>query len=626
MLRAMQSPGSLGRRPSPFVAAVLSLIFPGLGQLYAGRPARALGFAAAPFLALALIGGVLVSKASRDALMANVLSPDVLQLVFVLDVLVAIYRIAAVVDAWGVAALIGRDAAAAGGLVHGPRTAGIRGGSGARGSASSGGASLALVGRVASVAGLAAVVLVLITGHVALGRYDRIAYDTITGISDSGNPGDTPDPGSSPGADATAGASVGPDASSGPAPSAVPWNGTDRLNVLLVGSDQRQGDSTFNTDTMIVASIDPTSGQVAMFSIPRDTENVPLPPGSAAARAFTGGVYPNRINSLWSFAAGHSGIFPGGSSTARGSAALKGALATMLGIDIKYYVMVNFAGFQKVVDTLGGVTIDVQLPVQDYSFPSMTDSGQLKLYIPPGIVHMDGTTALEYARARHQTNDFDRSGRQQRVVTSIRAQTDILSLLDPNKLQALSTELKASIRTDFPSNLIPSLVSLAEKVDLANLRSFVFTPPVFQTECTPGQCQVHYFIHHKIGVIQQTVRNAFTVDPKLAQSRLKLAGANAIVCVLAGTPKSTASSVTDYLDYLGVGAIVGPVNGGRADKATYPNTVVTFYNGAEATMPETVAVLGRVFGVTIVTAADPAVKADVIVITGAATPPLKVPQ
>jgi LCP family protein required for cell wall assembly len=626
MLRAMQSPGWPRRGPSPFVAAVLSLIFPGLGQLYAGRPARALGFAALPFLALALVGGVLAQKASRQALMATVLSPDVLQVVFVLDILVAIYRIVAVVDAWGVASLAaGRTAGAIGtGSAFGPAPR-PRTGTGSPGPGAA--ATLAATGRIASVAGLAAVVLVLLTGHVALGRYDRIAFETITGITDGSNGGDAPDATSSPGSSANGGASASPGESLAPLASAVPWNGTDRLNVLLVGSDQRKGDTTFNTDTMIVASIDPASGQVAMFSVPRDTENVPLPPGSAAARAFTGGVYPNRINSLWSFAAGSPGIFPGTSSTARGAAALKGALGTMLGIDIKYYVMVNFAGFQSVIDTLGGVTIDVQNPVQDYSFPSMGDGGQLKLYIPPGIQHMSGAQALEYARSRHQTNDFDRAGRQQRVVTSVRAQMDVLSLLDPNKLQTLSSELKAAIRTDFPSSLVSPLVSLAEKVDLANLRSFVFTPPVYQTECSPAQCVVHYFIHPRLDAIQQTVKNAFTVDPKLAQSRLKLAAENATVWVLSGTHSTgTTSTLVNYLDYTGVGAVVGPVNGGRADKATYPDTVVTFYNGAEATMPETVAVLQKTFGVTIVTATDPAMKADVVVITGTSTPPLKVPK
>ncbi len=221
---------------------------------------------------------------------------------------------------------------------------------------------------------------------------------------------------------------------------------------------------------------------------------MPLPPGSAAAAAL-GGVYPNRINSLWSYAQGNPGLFPGSSGAARGAAALKGALGTLLGVDIKYYVMVNFGGFEKVVDTLGGTIVDVQLPVSDYAFPARDDRGAVKLYIPPGIQYMTGAEALQYARARHQTNDFDRAQRQQRVITSVRQQTDLLSLLSPGTLDALSTELRSAIHTDFPASLLPALVSLAQKADLGNLRSYVFTPPVYQTQCAPADCQVHYFIH-----------------------------------------------------------------------------------------------------------------------------------
>jgi hypothetical protein len=127
-------------------------------------------------------------------------------------------------------------------------------------------------------------------------------------------------------------------------------------------------------------------------------------------------------------------------------------------------------------------------------------------------------------------------------------------------------------------------------------------------------------------VIQQAVRDAFTVDPALAKSRLKLASEGAAVWVLAGTKDvAAAKSLVDYLDYLGVGAVVPPVNGGSADKATYPATVVTFYNGAETTMPETVRILQKTFGVTIQTASDPTMTADVVVTTGASTPKFQVP-
>jgi LCP family protein required for cell wall assembly len=616
----VQQPHRQSRR-SPFAAAVLSLLFPGLGQLYARRPARALAWAAPAILALALGAGLLVGHDARQALVADLFAPATLQLILILDVLVFGYRAAAIIDAFRVASA--RPDAAAAGWSTRPSRMGTETGRRARPS------HAALPGlRAASVAGLAAALLVLGIGHVALARYDRIAYDTITGITDTSS---GPDSGAASGAPSaaaspsgTASGSAGPSAAA-PSPSTVPWNGKGRLNVLLIGSDQRAPSTSFNTDTMIVASIDPTTGQVAMFSIPRDTENVPLAPGSAAAAAFSGGVYPNRINSLWAYATNNPGLFPGSTST-RGAAALKGALGTMLGLDIKYYVMVDFAGFTTVVDTLGGAMIDVQLPVQDYAFPA-SDGAAIKLFIPPGIQYMTGTQALQYARARHQTNDFDRSQRQQRVIASIRAQTNLLSLLDPNRLGELSTALRSAIHTDYPAANLPALITLLQKVDLANLRSYVFTPPVYETQCTPAQCAVHYFLHPRIAAIQRAVRQAFSVDPALAASRLTLAGEGATVWVLGGSKSATqAGSVSDYLDYLGVGALVPPNDGGRAPSSTYTDTVITAYNGAETTMPETVRVLEATFGVTVVTAEDPSVTADFVVITGSGTPDFKVPN
>ena len=95
----------------------------------------------------------------------------------------------------------------------------------------------------------------------------------------------------------------------------------------------------------------------------------------------------------------------------------------LYGLDIKYFVEVNFDGFKKVVDTMGGVTVNVQMPVSDDRFPSI-DGGLRRVYIPSGIQHMDGAEALRYARSRHGSNDFDRGARQQRVLLSLREQAD----------------------------------------------------------------------------------------------------------------------------------------------------------------------------------------------------------
>jgi LCP family protein required for cell wall assembly len=584
------------RTASPFAAAFLSFLFPGLGQLYAGVRGRALAFAAAPILAIALLAGMLINPGTRDTMKVSLFDPTVLNGVLAADLVVFAYRLLAVVDAYRVALALGPAAPTRLGR---PR----------------------LPIQPLSIAGLLAVILVLGMGHAALARYDRIAYETIVGVTTEEN---------AQAPTAPAGASSVPTAlpgtTQGTRPTIVPWNGTDRLNILLVGVDQRPNEGTFNTDTMIVASIDPASGQMAMFSLPRDTEAIPLPASWPAHDYFAGGVYPDKINSLWTFARANPNLFPGTDAT-RGYTTLKGAIGELMGIDVKYYVEVNFQGFTKVIDTLGGAMIDVQIPVADYHYPSDDGRGALKLYMPPGIQLMNGAEALAYARARHQTSDFDRSQRQQRVIVSVRQQTDVLSFLDPNRLQALSDALRSAVHTDFPAGQLPQFISLIEKVDLAGLRSYVFTPPQYQAECQPAECAVHYFIHPKVAAIQQAVHDAFTVDPALQKSRQKLGSEDARVWVLNGSGISgQAGSVADYLDYLGIGALVPTANGGRADKLTYRTTVVTFYNGAELKMPETIRVLEATFGVQVVTKDDPAVQVDVIVVTGKKTPSLQVPD
>jgi hypothetical protein len=213
------------------------------------------------------------------------------------------------------------------------------------------------------------------------------------------------------------------------------------------------------------------------------------------------------------------------------------------------------------------------------------------------------------------------------VIVSVRQQTDLLSLLDPNRLQAISDALRTSIHTDFPAAQLPALISLLESADTSNLRSTVFTPPVYQVECNDPSLACYYSLAPKVAAIQQAVRNAFTIDPALARSRQKLASENARVWVLGGAGiAGQAGSIADYLDYVGVPALVPPQNGGRAAGAAHATTLVTFYNGAEQRLPETVRVLAATLGVPITTRTDPSVSVDVIVITGTHTPALVVPS
>src|SRR6266508_1240504 len=166
----------------------------------------------------------------------------------------------------------------------------------------------------------------------------------------------------SPGATESDEVSAEPTASPTPEPSLIgtpvpsvdvpPWDGRERLNILLIGADEQAGGH--NTDTLITVSIDPVTKQVAMFSLPRDTQEVPVPAG--AAQRVWGRTYGQKINSWFVNNRRRSDLWPGNDRT-RGYNALKAIVGELYDLKIRYFVEVNFDGFKKVVDAVGGVTV-----------------------------------------------------------------------------------------------------------------------------------------------------------------------------------------------------------------------------------------------------------------------------
>ncbi|HEX9043899.1 MAG TPA: LCP family protein [Candidatus Limnocylindrales bacterium] len=605
------SQGPLPRARSAFAASFLSLLFPGLGHAYDGAWERALGFAAAPLLLLSLIAGLAFSL--RLELLGIVVQPWALALILVADAGLLVYRALAAVDAYRVAQHLNALEATGGRLGR------------AR-----------IHANPLSLAGLVAVLLVIAAGHVAVAWYDLQAYDLVNCVFDSsgqascdssqgpgGSPGassgqgsgDIPSAGASGGASASGLSTPPPGATAAPSGSTATWNGRDRLNILLVGTDQRPKENTFNTDTMIVVSVDPTTKQVAMFQVPRDTVDLPLPPGPA--RNVFGATYSAKINSLWMQAASRPDVFPG-TTVSRGPNALKSTLGYLYGLDIQWYVEVNFDGFRRIVDTLGGVTINVQTPVMDDHYPG--DNGRpIRVYIPAGIQHFDGAGALIYARSRHASNDFDRGARQQRVLVSLKDQTDFSTVV--SRLTDLIAALKTAVHTDIPVSELPALVDLASKVDSTNIHSFVFAPPLYQKEVTSGDPRGYVIIPY-VGKIRAAVATAFTVSPGAEADRERIAAENATVWVLNGSGRQgQAADVAAYLSSLGVDALAPNQ---RPDSRPATTTIVA-YNGAETRMTETVKLLATVFGVTPTPRVDPNARADFVVTTSPGTPDLTAP-
>lgn len=591
------------RARSPFAAAFLSLLFPGLGQLYAGSRRRAAWWAAAPLLLLTA-GLAAAVRLGRLGLVGVAVEPWFLGGVFAVNLLVLAYRVASIIDAWFVARNQARASAVtafrAGPVGRGPGASAF---------------------QLLSLGGLAAVVLVAAGVHLAVARYDVLVGDLVrcvfdpTSSSSCGTPSG-PEGSGLPGAADTSGPQVSlpPEGTPLPAATLPVWNGTSRLNILLVGVDQRLAQQVFNTDTLIVASIDPATSRVALFSIPRDSISIPLPPGPLQG---LGSVYPGKINSIWANLRNRPDLCPGSNATARGFNCLKEIVGYLFGLDVQYYAEVNFDGFRKIVDGLGGVTINVQAPVTDDHYPG--DLGNdIRLYIPAGLQHMSGSQALIYARSRHATNDFDRGARQQRVLTSMLAQADFGAILA--NLDQLVADFEQTVHTDIPPSILPQLLGLASKVDAQAIHSFVFAPPLYETEdYVPG---VHDNLYPKVALIRAAVRSAFTTDPAFETQREQVAQEEASVWVLNGSGRSNlASDVAAFLEYQGFAA-TAPT---QRPSGQVSSVTIVVYNGAENRLPDSIARLEAIFGVTVSTRVDPSVKVDIVVTVGSSSPDLTPP-
>ncbi len=613
----MSTPQRTPRSRSPFAAAFLSLIFPGLGHAYAGAFMRALGFAAAPLLVLAFGAGV-VLRIDKAELLGSLVNQTALIAIFVLNILALVYRIVAAVDAWQVARFLNASDASGDGRV--------------------GRAKLPL--HPVSIAGLLAVVLVMGMGHLAIARYNVLALDLVNCVfsadgeeadcSDDGDNGGTANATGTPAAETmpptgSPGASEQPAVSEGAptpdagatgtlAPTLAPWDGKERLNILAVGVDARDGDSTYNTDTLIVISIDPETKQVAMFQVPRDMADVPVP---ANARSLWGATYGGKINSWWMQNRNRTDLWRGKSAQTRGFNALKGILGELYGLDIRYYVKVDFDGYRKVVNTLGGIQINVQIPVYESTYPAA--GGLTRIYIPAGPQHMTGQESLMYARSRHraQGGDFDRGRRQQRVLLSLKEQMNAAAIID--NLPSLVKTLGESVKTDIPVGEMPKLLALAESVDTKSIRSYVFAPSFYATE--NANSSRGYIITPNVVRIRKAVKEAFSIKPAVLAQRERLGAEAARVWVknAAGRP-GLAADVAEYLAYFGADASAPNTK----NPPTAAKTKIVVYNGAEATMPETVKYLENKFGVKVTVATDPTVPVDIVITLGQDSPNLSV--
>ena len=243
-----------------------------------------------------------------------------------------------------------------------------------------------------------------------------------------------------------------------PTPTPIPTSSAindGRTNILIMGIDRRPGEPFISrTDTMMLASINPLDNSISLLSIPRDLYVV-IP-----------GHGRDRINTAF--------VYGSGSNNPAGGAAL--AMQTIeynLGVPVDHYLMVDFNAFIQTIDSLGGIDVYVPYDINDPTFPDM-NYGYDPLYIPAGLQHLDGYTALKYARTRHQDNDFYRAERQQQLLLALRDKALGLGFTELlRQAPGMYARLSDGIRTDLSLEELLQLANIAKDVPDGNVRNEV---------------------------------------------------------------------------------------------------------------------------------------------------------
>jgi anionic cell wall polymer biosynthesis LytR-Cps2A-Psr (LCP) family protein/TM2 domain-containing membrane protein YozV len=521
----------MSTNPSPAVAALLSFLFPGAGQIYAGETRKGLIWAIPMFVfVVAVIWILLGGQTAMLNLVSGENGPAKRLALLTLNVAFFLYLVAAMLDAYAVAQRA-RDGSFGSG-----RTSGL--------------APIVLAGLVSLAIVLHGLPEVYgYQAHVALtniatGRPAVIptfnpgtrppATPTPLGTptpepSPTNSAGQTPD--GSP--DATPNGSGNPVETPGPKVCPPPvdlaswpaWAQDNRLNILVAGTDSRSdegvSDNSLRTDTMLLLTVDIQECKAAMFSFPRnmctpsisgscgpvgsesrypDFLRIPLSPENAGA--YPNGIFPDMLNALWRRAGERGDAFQGSPGIGpdcaqqfdceRAWRALTGTIQEIAGVQIDGVVSVNLKGFTSLVDNLpeqcvakdlrvqlgnkdcyGGIWINAPRAIHDDLYHT-SQQERIEVDIPKGCHFFDSEMALAYSRSRHESSDYDRARRQQYVLQQMRKQLDPIALLP--HIPTLLGVAQANLFMTFSDADIPYLADAASRVDAERIYRWDFSP------------------------------------------------------------------------------------------------------------------------------------------------------
>jgi LCP family protein required for cell wall assembly len=410
-------------RESRSIAAFLSFLWPGLGQLYAGGRRQAVVFAVPAFAFLILV--LYEARQGFKVLLARFIDPEFAFWALLIILALGAWRVASVAHAYRM--MPPADPVS-------PRTT---------------------KNQRAALAALVAIIVAThgVGGAIAYFDYSAFSGTFVPDISLGPVSSETPPP------DVYASESPG---SFDPITTHAPITG--RITILLTGMDQYTGRQERLYDSIMVVSLDTDTKKVAMVSVPRDSAYFPLYFGGTVSKT-------TRINSVVSYVQRGWIRSPDDPMTT-----FVKEVGYLVGIPIDYYAVMDLTGFVKMIDMVGGIDIDNPSLIDDPVYDWLDNS-------PPGFTlsagphHLDGRQALAYVRSRHGTNnsDWKRASRQQDVMVALERK-----MASPDALLQLPTliqTLGSSVRTTFPANRIADMVALGDEIPAENISQVVLGPP-----------------------------------------------------------------------------------------------------------------------------------------------------
>ena len=267
-----------------------------------------------------------------------------------------------------------------------------------------------------------------------------------------------------------------------------------RYNILLLGGDSGADRWGLRPDSINIASIDVRTGRTVLFGLPRNMLNFPFAKGSIMAQQFPHGYNCGiqcELNSLVTYTADHKSLFQGVRDP--GVEATEEAVEGITGLKINYYAMVNLAGFRKLVDAVGGVTLNVRdrIPIGGVGAP-------ITGYVPAGRHKLNGFQTLWFARSRVAADDYSRMARQKCVMNAMLHQLSPQTVL--LKFDSIAKASETLLTTDVPRSEVDTFMQLALKARSQPIRTVSFVPPAIDTS------------HPDIGKIQSMVKKAIAAS------------------------------------------------------------------------------------------------------------------